>query len=215
MKFSRTPILSLTLAPPSTATSGRAGDSSRPPRAASSASTRKPATDGRKRVTPSVDACARCDTPNPSSTNTSASEASARAKPGSFFSSSGWKRRFSRSSTSPGLAAATAASTSGPTQSATHVTSAPSSSESLSPTGARRISSTTLPPGLPRCEHSTTTAPRSLRYSIVGSAPRMRESSLMRPSSNSTLKSTRTSTRLPATSMSRTVRLSKVILRWS
>ena len=47
MKFSSTPILSLTFAPPSTATSGLAGDSSSPPSAASSASTRKPATDGR------------------------------------------------------------------------------------------------------------------------------------------------------------------------
>src|SRR6478672_12243954 len=43
---------------------------------------------------------------------------------------------------------------------------------------------------------------------MVGSAARMRESSLTRPSSMGTLKSTRTSTRLRAGSKSRTVSLS-------
>src|SRR5215510_6967372 len=45
----------------------------------------------------------------------------------------------------------------------------------------------------------------SVRYWIVGSAARMRVSSLTVPFSNGTLKSTRTRTRLPKTSRSRTV----------
>ncbi len=48
---------------------------------------------------------------------------------------------------------------------------------------------------------------------IVGIAARMRESSVTRPSASGTLKSTRTKTRLPATSASRIVSLSIEVRR--
>ena len=53
-----------------------------------------------------------------------------------------------------------------------------------------------------------TAAPCSSRYWIVGRLARRRVSSATAPSSSGTLKSTRTSTRLPVTSISRTVFLS-------
>ncbi len=49
----------------------------------------------RNRVTPSVEACARCAVPNASLTYTSPRLASSFANVSSFFSSSAWKRRFS------------------------------------------------------------------------------------------------------------------------
>ena len=48
---------------------------------------------------------------------------------------------------------------------------------------------------------------------MVGIAARMRESSVTLPSSSGTLKSTRTNTRFPATSASRTVSLSIAMSR--
>ncbi len=61
--------------------------------------------------------------------------------------------------------------------------------------------------GRPRCEQTRTSARRaSSRSSSVGSEARMRVSSATRPSSSGTLRSARTSTRLPATSASRTER---------
>ena len=54
-----------------------------------------------------------------------------------------------------------------------------------------------LPFGRPRCETRTTRAPRSRSSSIVGSAARIRVSSATWPSSSGTLKSARTRTRLP------------------
>ena len=56
------------------------------------------------------------------------------------------------------------------------------------------------PFGRPRCEHRITRAPRSRSAAIVGSAARMRVSSPIAPSCSGTLKSTRQSTRRPATS---------------
>ena len=53
-----------------------------------------------------------------------------------------------------------------------------------------------------------TEAPALRSALIVGMAARMRESSVTRPSASGTLKSTRTKTRLPATSASRIVSLS-------
>ncbi len=52
-----------------------------------------------------------------------------------------------------------------------------------------------------------TLAPRLLSSSIVGSAALIRVSSSTSPPARGTLKSTRTSTRLPATSASRTLAL--------
>ena len=59
--------------------------------------------------------------------------------------------------------------------------------------------------GLPIWEQSITLAPWSERYLTVGRAPTMRLVSVIAPSFMGTLKSQRTSTRLPATSMSSTV----------
>jgi hypothetical protein len=62
----------------------------------------------------------------------------------------------------------------------------------------------TVPIGRPRLLARITIAPGRMRYTIVGTAARMRASSTTLPSSIGTLKSTRTKTRLPATSTSRT-----------
>ena len=67
------------------------------------------------------------------------------------------------------------------------------------PAPARRPGSG-APFGRPRCEQRITRAPRSRSAAIVGSAARMRVSSLIAPSCSGTLKSTRQSTRRPATS---------------
>ncbi len=138
-----TPTLSETLAPPSSTTNGRAGSVSRPPRARSSASMSRPATAGSRCATPSVEAWARWAAPKASLTYTSASCASWAAKAGSLAVSSGWKRRFSSSVTSPGFIACTAAVTCGPTQSSSLATGRPSSSASRRATGSRRRPSTT------------------------------------------------------------------------
>ena len=55
------------------------------------------------------------------------------------------------------------------------------------------------PFGRPRWLAQTTVAPRSWSQVMVGSAARMRKSSVIRPSSSGTLKSVRTSTRRPST----------------
>ena len=67
-------------------------------------------------------------------------------------------------------------STSGPTTAGAWRTSMPSSSPSRADTGAIEYCGSG-PSGRPRCETSTSRAPRSRRYSIVGSAARMRPSS--------------------------------------
>ena len=54
-----------------------------------------------------------------------------------------------------------------------------------------------LPLGRPRCETRISLAPWRSAYSMVGSVSRMRVSSVTRPSSSGTLKSTRIKTRLP------------------
>ncbi|OPZ45885.1 MAG: hypothetical protein BWY94_01043 [Actinobacteria bacterium ADurb.BinA094] len=158
-----TPILSETLRPPSTTTNGRAGSRSSRPRTSISLAISSPATDGRKWVTPSVDAWARWAVPNASFTYTSPSDARRWAKASSLAVSSAWKRRFSSRSTSPGRSAAAACSAAGPTQSSTLATGRPSSSESRSATGAMRRSSTTCPLGRPRWDMSTSEQPWSSR----------------------------------------------------
>src|SRR6185503_8852217 len=60
----------------------------------------------------------------------------------------------------------------------------------------------------PRWLARITRAPWLIRCRMVGMEARMRESSVTLPSSSGTLKSTRTKTRFPATSASRTVSLS-------
>ena len=73
-----------------------------------------------------------------------------------------------------------------------------SSSPSRRATGSSEYFASGLPFGRPRCDSSTTRAPRSSSAWIVGSAARMRVSSVTRPLSSGTLKSTRTSARLPS-----------------
>ncbi len=81
------------LAPPTIATSGRAGLSSTFSKASSSACSVRPAKAGSRWLKPSVEAWARCDTEKASLTNRSPSLASAATKAGSFFSSPGVKAR--------------------------------------------------------------------------------------------------------------------------
>src|SRR3989442_10938983 len=140
--------------------------------------------------------------------------ASSRANAGSFFSSSGWKRTFSRRTIPPGASARTAFFISGPTESGRSGTARPSSSPSRFATGASE-SFGSRPAGRPRCETRPIAAPPPLSSTrIVGSAARMRVSSATAPASFSgTLKSTRTSTRFPRGSTSSTVRLRKVTPR--
>ena len=72
------------------------------------------------------------------------------------------------------------------------------------PPGASENASS-RPLGRPRWEVSSRRAPCSRSHSIVGSAARMRVSSVISPSCSGTLKSTRTRTRLPSTSRSSSV----------
>ena len=100
-KRSITPILSATLAPPTTATSGRGGLSRMPMIVLTSRSSSRPAALGSRCATPSVLACARCAAPNASLTYRSASSASAAASRGSLVVSPGSKRTFSSTRISP------------------------------------------------------------------------------------------------------------------
>ena len=200
-----TAILSLTLAPPSTATKGRLGSSRALPMTDSSLATRKPDTAGRYAATPTVEAWARCTVPKASDTYSSAMSASSLAKPGSFFSSRISNRRFSSSMIWPGCRAAALALASSPTISLAKMTSRPSSWLKRSATGASFIFHSPL--GLPRWEQAMTAAPLSSRYLMVGSAATMRLSLVIAPVSLSwgTLKSQRSRTFLPLTSTSCTV----------
>ena len=67
-KRSISATLSVTLAPPSTTTSGRSGASTMPRSVATSRSSSRPAADGRCSATPTVDACARWAAPKASFT---------------------------------------------------------------------------------------------------------------------------------------------------
>ena len=82
-----------------------------------------------------------------------------------------------------------ASPTSGPTTAGASVTSEPSSSPSRAATGAIENAGS-APFGRPRCETSTSAAPRSRSSSMVGSAARIRASSSTSPSASGTLKST-------------------------
>jgi len=129
----------------------------------------------------------------------SPSAASWSTKPLSFFSSSLWKRRFSSSSTSPGCSAFTAASACGPTQSSAKATGLPSALLSGSISGFSDISGTRFPSGRPKWLSTTTLAPLSASSLSVGAARSMRVASVTLPFFIGTLRSTRTSTRLPWT----------------
>src|SRR6266540_1470975 len=152
---------------------------------------------------PAVEAWARWAVPNASFTQTSARPASSFAKFSSSFSSSGWKRRFSRSRTWPSFRSFTSFFTPSPTQSSARITSCRSSSDRRAAAGSRVsfVRSSGLPFGRPRCDARMTRACACTAYRIVGSAARIRASSVTRPcSSRGTLKSTRMKTRFPASS---------------
>ena len=114
------------------------------------------------------------------------------------------KRTFSSRSSSPGFSAAALAFASPPTTSLAIATGLPSSSLRRAATGARENSGFTSPFGRPRWEQRMTAALWSSRYLMVGRAATMRLSEVMTPSLSGTLKSQRTSTFLPFTSMSST-----------
>ncbi len=73
------------------------------------------------------------------------------------------------------------ASASAPTQSSAKSTGAPMSSFNFAAAGARVYLELTVPLGLPRCEASTSRAPRSRAKASVGSVSRIRVSSVTRP----------------------------------
>src|SRR6476660_323310 len=201
-----TPSLSDTFAPPRTTAYGRSGSEVRRRRTSTSVDTRSPVACGSRRATSKTDACLRCTTPKPSETKTSASEASAWAN--SARSSSVWavspglNRRFSSRTTSPGPAAATVDWADSPTVSVAKATSRPSSSPSRFATGASEYLSSGAPLGRPRWAQTTTVAPASARASIAGTDALMRPSSVIVWPSSGTLRSARTSTRLPRRSPS-------------
>src|SRR5205085_9313666 len=89
-------------------------------------------------------------------------------------------------------------STSGPTESESIATGAPSSSESCSAIGPSDISGVYFPPGRPRCDARMTFAPRERAYWIVLSDARIRVASVSRPFLTGALKSTRMNTRRPS-----------------
>ena len=163
IRFAMTWILSLIFAPPMMAANGRSGFSITPSRKSISFFRSSPDTIGISLPTPAMDAWLLCDTPNASLTARSQPSTSAFAKPGSFFSSSLWKRRFSRSRTSPGARAAFFSFASSPMQSEANFTSMCSSSERRLATGARDRSGFTSPFGRPIWLAMTSAAPWSKR----------------------------------------------------
>src|SRR6478735_222131 len=104
---------------------------------------------------------------------------------------------FSRSATSPSPSAATVSRAESPTTSCARCTGTPRSSPRRSATGAREYFGSGSPLGRPRCAVTITFAPASVSFFSVGSAARMRPSSVMVVPSSGTLKSERTRTRLP------------------
>ena len=109
-RASITPILSLTFAPPSTATNGRFGFSRKSPNTSTSRCNNLPAADGNVSDGPTMEACERCAAPKASSTYISIPLISWLTKAGSLPSSPGLNLRFSSSST-PGANSARRART--------------------------------------------------------------------------------------------------------
>jgi len=172
-----------TLAPPRMAVSGRVGESTAALMYCSSFSMRKPPAAGPSMfpTTPAVDAWARCAVPNASFTYASAPEdpANAAAKNESFLVSPAWNRTFSRRTTPPAGAAAQALATSSPMQSSVWTTSTSRSSEKRPTMGATEKAGSGRPLGRPMCVATTTRAPASVRYFIVGTTARRRVSSVI------------------------------------
>ncbi len=102
----------------------------------------------------------------------------------------------------------TSASAAGPTQSGVNATGLPIARDSAGAIGLSDISGTTLPPGRSKCENTMTRAPFSASSRIVGACRSMRVASVDLPFFIGTFRSSRTNTRLPATSKSSSVRKS-------
>src|SRR4051794_34759928 len=140
----------------------------------------------------------------------SPSLASWATKAASFFSSSLWKRVFSRQRMSPSFMAATAFAAGSPTQSSANATGFLTTPDSASATGFSE-SLLSRPLGRPKCASRITLPPWPAISVIVGATRSSRVASVTRPFSMGTLRSTRSSTRLPFTSTSSRVRKDFVI----
>ena len=198
-----TPSLSETFEPPSTTAYGRSGESVSRRSTSISVATRVPMALGSSCATSYTLACLRWTTPKPSETKASARSASWRANaarsPSSLLVSPALKRTFSSRATWPSSRVATVSWADSPTVSRANATGVPSSSPRRAATGAREYRSSGAPFGRPRWAVTTTRAPASASRRMVGTLARMRPSSVMRDPSSGTLRSDRTSTRLPAT----------------
>ena len=135
----------------------------------------------------------------------SPSLASSATKAGSFASSPRWKRVFSSSTMSPSAISATAEDALSPMQSATNFIGLFKWPASAAPTGRSEFS-LSGPFGRPKCESRMTLPPLSAISTIVGRMRSIRVPSAICPFSTGTLRSTRKSTRLPATCASSRVR---------
>src|SRR5207248_3257679 len=120
-------------------------------------------------------------------------------------SSSLWKRVFSRHRMSPSFSAATAVAAGSPMQSSAKATGFLTTFDSSSATGLSD-SLGSRPFGRPKCASRMTLPPLSEISVMVGATRSSRVASLTRPFSMGTLRSTRSSTRLPFTSTSSRVR---------
>src|SRR4051794_38381765 len=196
-----TPSLSDTFEPPSTTTYGLSGSTVRRRSTSISVATSCPIACGSRSATSYTLACLRCTTPKPSLTKASASAASwsanAPRSASSLLVSPALNRRFSSNATSPSARPSTVDRALSPTVSSAKATGAPSSSDSRAATGAREYLASGAPFGRPRCAQTTTRAPASRSRWIVGTDARIRPSSVMVVPSSGTLRSLRTSTRLP------------------
>jgi hypothetical protein len=131
IRFSRRSSLVETLAPPTTATTGRSGSPSAVSSARSSASISRPAQAGRRCASPRSRHAPGAPPRRRRCSRRRRARVGAGERSGSFFSSPGWKRVFSSSSTAPGASAATAARS--PTQSSAKATSCPSAARARAP----------------------------------------------------------------------------------
>src|SRR5688500_6012646 len=140
----------------------------------------------------------------------SPSFASSPTNAGSFFSSSLWKRVFSRQRISPSFIAATALAAASPIQSSAKATGFLMTCASAVATGLSE-SLASRPFGRPKWASRMTLPPLSEISVMVGATRSSLVASEMRPFSMGTLRSTRSSTRLPFTSTSSRVRNDFVI----
>ena len=212
-RFSITPILSDTLAPPKIATKGLSGLSTAPPMNLISFSIKNPAAvfpSPMLAAIPTFEAWALWAVPNASFTNRSPKDAQYFPNSGSFLDSFLPSRSsnlvFSNIMISPSFNSATAASNSTPLVAGTNLTGCPNNSANLSATGLKDFlakSSSVLT--FPKWEKAITLPPFSSTYFIVGKAATILFSSVIFPSFIGTLKSTLINTFCPLTFKSVTI----------